>query len=129
MPAFQIMGTHLLTPWYEGRSRRRTAASKQVFRCHEHEAPQRERRQQGKASAPPLSVSTKGVYGLWIIMWMSDQYHPVPQHLTHCPIDRQHHVCNFTGMQLFNKKSYGNRVQISHDSEDSPESSVRKCAD
>jgi len=40
-------------------------------------------------------------------MWINDQYHAVPQHLTHCPIDRQRNPCNFTGMQLFIKKSRG----------------------
>ena len=55
--------------------------------------------------ATPLAVSTKGVHGMWIIMWMSDQYHAVPQHLTHCPIDRQHNLCNFTKMQFHSRNS------------------------
>ena len=125
----QTRGTHLLAPWYEGRRQRRNAAPKEVFRRHEHKAPQREGRQWGMTSAAPFSVSTKDVYGLWTIMWISDQYHAVPQHLTHCPIDRQRKPCNFTGMRLFSEKSRRNRVQIPRDSEDSPESTVRKCAD
>ncbi len=56
---------------------------------------------------------------MWITMWMSDQYHAVPQHLTHCPISRQHNPCNFTKMQFFSRNLYGTSAQILHDSEDS----------
>ena len=48
-----------------------------------------------------VSVSTKDVHGLWITMWMSDQYHSTSQHLTHCPIDRQHKSCNSREMRFF----------------------------
>jgi len=127
MPGFHVMGTHLLTPWYEARHLPRNAASTQVFRLHQREAPRRERRQWGRTSPLPFSVSTKDVYDLWIIMLMSDQYHAVSQHHTHCPIARQHNLCNFIGMHLFSKKSCENRTQNLHDSEDSLESSVQKC--
>jgi hypothetical protein len=56
---------------------------------------------------PPLSLSTKDVHGMWITMWMSDQYHAVPQHLTHCPIGRQHNPCNFTEMHFFAETRIG----------------------
>ena len=98
IPNFHITGTHLLIPWYKGRRRHPNAVPKQVFRHYQHEAPRRDRRQWGTRSAPTLSVSTKGVHGLWIIMWMSDQNHTLPQHLTHCPIGRQHNPCNFSKM-------------------------------
>jgi hypothetical protein len=31
-------------------------------------------------------------------MWMSNQYHAVPQYLAHCPFSRQHNPCNFIEM-------------------------------
>ena len=62
-------------------------------------------------------------------MWMSDQYHAVPQHLADCLIGRQHNPCNFTEMQFFSRNLYGRRAQIPHDSEDSLESSAQKCAE
>jgi hypothetical protein len=79
----------------------RNTARKQVFRHHEHEVPRRERRRQRGTSAPPFSVSTKGVHGMGITMWMNSQYHTLPQHLTHCPIGRQHNPCNFSKMRFF----------------------------
>ena len=48
-------------------------------------------------------------------MWMSDQYHAVPQYLTDCPIGRQYNPCNFTEMQFFSRNLYGIRAQILHD--------------
>ena len=56
---------------------------------------------------PPLSLSTKDVHGMWITMWMSEQYHAVPEHLTHCPIGRQHNPCNFTEMHFFAETRIG----------------------
>ncbi len=100
MASFQIMSTHLPTLQHKDRRWHRNAASKQVFRHHEHEVPRRERRRQRGTSAPLLSVSTKGVHGMWIIMWMSNQNHALPQHLTHCPIDRQHNPNNFSKMHF-----------------------------
>jgi hypothetical protein len=61
-------------------------------------------------------------------MWMSDQYHAVPQHLTHCPIGRQHNPCNFAKMQFSSRNVYGTRAQIPYDPEDSLRSGVQKCA-
>jgi hypothetical protein len=78
---------------------------------------------------PPLSVSTKGVHGVWITMWMSDQYHAVSEYPAHCPIGRQHNPCNFTEMQFFSKNSNGAKPQIPLDPEDSLRSSIQKCAD
>jgi len=109
MPGFDMMGTHLLTPWYEGSRRRRIVSRREVFRRHPHEAPQRKRRWRRRTLAPPLSVSTVDVHGLWVTMWMSDQYHAVPQHLTHCPIGRQHNPCNSTEMRHFSRSSNGTR--------------------
>ena len=129
MPGFHCIGTYLLAPWYEGGHWRLNAASKQEIPVHQHEVPQRERGQEGTTSALSFSVSPKGVHDVWIIMWMSDQCHAVPQHLTHCPIDRQHNLCNITRMQIFSEKSYGSRAPIPRDSEVSPASSVQKCAD
>ena len=40
-------------------------------------------------------------------MWMSDQYHAVPEYPAHCPIGRQHNPCNFTEMQFFSKTPMG----------------------
>jgi hypothetical protein len=105
MPVFHTTGTHLLTPWYEGSRRRRIVSLREVFRRHPHEAPRRKRRQGVRTLLSPLSVSTKDVHGMWITMWMSDQYNAVPQHLTHCPIGRQHNLCNFTEIQLFVRNS------------------------
>ena len=104
MPGFHMLGPHLLTPWYEGRRRYRNASLRQVFRRHSYEAPQRKRRQRVRTSASALSMSTKDVHGLWITMWMSDQYHAVPQHLTHCPIGRQHNPCNSIEIRFFLQK-------------------------
>ena len=59
----------------------------------------REREQQWRTSAQSILMSTKDVYDLWIIMWMSDQNYAVSQHLTDCPIDRQHNPCKFIKMQ------------------------------
>jgi hypothetical protein len=42
-------------------------------------------------------------------MWMSDQYHAVPQHLTHCPIGRQHNPCNFTEMRFMAETRIGEK--------------------
>jgi hypothetical protein len=61
---------------------------------------------------PPFTVSTKGVHGLWIIMWMSNQYHPTSQHLAHCPITRHHNLCNFIKMQFIIKNSYWKNFAI-----------------
>jgi len=129
MPCFHTMGTHLLTPWYEDSRRRRNVASTQGFRRNPHEVPRSKGRQRGRTLAPSLSVSTKGVHGVWITMWMSDQCYAVPQHLTHCTIGRQHNPCNFIEVPFFGRNSHGTNVQISHDQEDSPESSVQKCSE
>jgi hypothetical protein len=100
MPGFLIMGTYLRIPWYNGTRRRRNAVSTQVFHHNQYETPRRERAQWDRPLALPSSVSTKDVYGMWITMWMSDQCHAVPQRLTHCPIDRQRNLCNFSKMQF-----------------------------
>ena len=109
MPGFHMVGIHLLSPWYEGRRLRRNAALRQVFLRHPHKSPRRKRRRGLRTLAPPLSVSTKDVHGVWITMWISDQYHAVPQHLTHCPIGRQHNPCNSTEMRFFSRNSIGAR--------------------
>ena len=106
MPCFHIMGTDVLTPWYEGSRRRRNVASAQGFRRNPHEVPRSNGRQGGRTLAPSLSVSTKGVHGVWITMWMSDQCHAVPQHLTHCTIGRQHNPCNFIEVPFFGRNSH-----------------------
>src|SRR5580765_1429532 len=129
MPSFHIMGTHLLTPWYKGSRRRRNVLSTQGFRRYLYEVPRCKGRQRGRAFTPSRSVSTKGVHGVWITMWMSDQCHAVPQHLTHCTIGRQHNPCNFIEMPFFGRNSRGTKVLILHDQEDSPGSSVQKCSD
>lgn len=100
MPGFLIMGSYLRIPWYNGTRRQRNAASTQVFHHNQYETPRRERPQWGRPLALPSSVSTKDVHGMWITMWMSDQCHAVPQCLTHCPIDRQRNLCNFSKMQF-----------------------------
>ena len=129
MPGFYTMGTQLLTPWYEGRHRHRSVPLRLVFRRHPPKVARRNRREGVRAWASTFSVSTKDVHGLWITMWMSDQYDAVPQHLTHCPVGRQHNPCNFTGMQFHNRNSDGEKVQILHNQKDFLRLNVQKCAD
>ena len=76
-----------------------------------------------------LWVSTKDVHGMWITMWMSKQYHAVPEHPAHCPIGRQHNPCNYIEMQFFSKNSNGTKLQIPRSPEDSLRLSVQKCAE
>jgi len=109
MPVFHTTGTHLLTPWYEGRRRHRNVSLRQIFHRHPHTSSRRKRRHGVRTLAPPLSVSTKDVHGMWITMWMSDQYHAAPQHLTHCPIGRQHNPCNFTEMRFMAETRIGEK--------------------
>jgi len=124
-----MLGTHLLTPLHEGRRRRQIVSLRQVFSRHPRGASRKKRRQGGRRSAPSLSLSTKGVCGQWITMWMSDQYHDVPERPAHCPICRQYNPYDFIEMQLFSRNSNGTRAHILHDPKDSLDSSVQKCAD
>jgi hypothetical protein len=45
-------------------------------------------------------------------MWMSDQYHAVPQHFTHCPISRQHNPCNFIEMPFLTETRMGQKCRF-----------------
>jgi hypothetical protein len=104
---FSYDGRSSLTPCYEGRHWHSNIALRQIFRHLLHKSPRRKWRQRVWQLPPPLTLSTKDVHGMWITMWMSDQYHAVPQHLTHCPIGRQHNPCNFTEMQFFAETRIG----------------------
>src|SRR5689334_13277328 len=57
--------------------------------------------QRGRTSPASRSVSPRVVHGLWITMWMNNQYHALPQHLTPCLISRQHDPCNYAEMYFF----------------------------
>jgi hypothetical protein len=128
MPGFQMMGTHLLSPWYEHRRRHRNDSLREAFRRHPDEAPQRRRRWRVRTIPSSSSLSPKGVHGLWVTMWMSDQYNDVPQHLTHCPIGRQCNPCNFREMQFCHASSSGTEAQIPMIWNVSLSSIVQKCA-
>lgn len=112
MPGFRMMGTHLLSLWYEHRRRHRNDSLRQAFRRYPHEVPHRRRRWRVRKVPSSPSLSTKDVHGLWVTMWMSDQYHGTPQHLTHCPIGRQCNPCNFREMQFCHASSSGAEAQI-----------------
>jgi len=65
---------------------------------------------------------------LWIIMWMSDQNYAVSQHLTDCPIDRQHNPCKFIKMQSLTEICMSDRIDSAR-SEMFFTIGVPKCAD
>jgi hypothetical protein len=63
-------------------------------------------------------------------MWMNNQYHALPQHLTPCLISRQHNPCNYAEMYFFLADPIeGANVRLLCEQDNSLRLGVQKCAD